>query len=241
MHIGLPALLQRLMPLNNRILSRYKALRHLPRHFLITAGLCLIIGASTVAYVIHARFNNHLGTIVIDAGHGGKDPGAVSCLGYPEKEINLRIARRVASILKKKRIQVIMTRTSDLSVDLDERAEITNHSSARLFVSVHANSCHRMTARGYSVHVAPSAANVSVQLAENIQTNLSETGLENRGLHHNNLYVLRRTRCPAALVEVGFVSNPAEAAKLRQTDTQNHIAKAIAQGVHQTLRVKAPK
>jgi N-acetylmuramoyl-L-alanine amidase len=197
------------------------------------------MGASTGAYVIHARFYNHLDTIVIDAGHGGKDPGAISCLGYPEKEINLRIARKIASILKKKRIRVIMTRTSDLFVDLDERAEIANHNGAGLFVSIHANSCNRTTARGYSVHIAPSAAKVSVQLAENIETNLSETGLTNRGLHRNNLRVLRQTRCPAALVEIGFVSNPAEAARLQQKDTQDRISQAIAKAIYQTLRNKA--
>ena len=88
------------------------------------------------------------GTVVIDAGHGGKDPGAISVKGFYEKPVNLSVARKVAAKLKQCGLRVVMTRSSDRFVELERRAEIANQYRADLFVSVHADSSLTRTHKG---------------------------------------------------------------------------------------------
>jgi len=90
--------------------------------------------------------------VVVDAGHGGQDPGAISKVGVKEKDINLDIAKRLAALLQQKNISVIMTRNSDRFIPLEKRAEIANFSDADIFVSIHANSNRVRSFKGLEVY-----------------------------------------------------------------------------------------
>lgn len=171
------------------------------------------------------------GLIVIDPGHGGKDPGAVSTLGYYEKEVNLAVARYLEGMLRQKGFATLMTRQSDLYVSLEERAAVANLHAADLFVSVHADSVDSSSPNGFTVYVARVASSRSTQVAQSIIRGLSGTGTNNRGLRKANYQVLVKTRCPAVLIELGYVSNPWEAQRLREPDMQRRLAQAIATGI----------
>lgn len=175
------------------------------------------------------------GLIVIDPGHGGRDPGAISYLGYYEKEVNLGIARRLNAILQKRGIQVIMTRQSDTYIDREERAAIANRAGADLFVSIHADANHDRIHQGFTVYIARSASQASRQFGRSIENALSRTGIPSKGLRTADYVVLVQTSGPAVLVETGFLSNPSEAAMLLDGSHQERIAAAIADGIINAL------
>lgn len=148
-----------------------------------------------------------MATIVIDAGHGGYDAGAVNGPRY-EKNDNLRIALAVGERLKKCGINVIYTRTTDVFIPLLERSRISNRQKVDLFVSFHRNSATNETANGVETLVYNNASQKSIQAAENLQKALVEAGIQsNRGVKRANLSVLRETNAPAILLELGFISN----------------------------------
>ena len=169
--------------------------------------------------------------VVIDPGHGGKDPGATSYLGNYEKNINLAIARKLAAILQKRGVQVVMTRQGDTFVELNDRADIANNAGADLFVSIHCDSMEDRTHRGFSVYISRSASEASRRLGRSIENTLSRIGISSKGLRTADYRVLVRTRCPAVLVECGYLSNPQEAALLMDGAYQDRIAAAIADGI----------
>ena len=169
--------------------------------------------------------------VVIDPGHGGKDPGAVSYLGNYEKDITLAIARKLAAILQRRGVQVVMTRQGDTFVELNDRADIANNAGADLFVSIHGDSMEDRTHRGFTVYIARSASEASRRLGRSIENALSRTGIPSKGLRTADYRVLVRTNCPAVLVECGYLSNPQEAALLMDGAYQDRIAAAIADGI----------
>jgi len=171
------------------------------------------------------------GLIVIDPGHGGKDPGAVSCLGYHEKEVNLAVAKYLDTMLRQKGFDTIMTRRSDVYVSLAERADLANRHAADLFVSVHADSVDSSSPNGFTVYAARAASSRSIQVAQSIIQDLSQTGIFNRGLRKANYQVLIKTQCPSVLIELGYLSNPWEAQRLRESNMQYRLARAIAMGI----------
>lgn len=169
-------------------------------------------------------------TIVIDAGHGGHDSGATSG-GTKEKDIALAVSKKVEGILKGKGFNVIMTRDDDTYVSLGGRSKMANDANADLFVSIHANSFTGEAANG--IETLHSGSNSSKKLSQGIQDELiKETGATDRGIKHRpNLAVLRGTKMPASLVELGFITNPNERAKLNNNSYQNKLAQAIARGI----------
>jgi len=171
------------------------------------------------------------GTVVIDAGHGGKDPGATSILGFYEKGVNLSVARQVAHLLEQRGLRVKMTRTSDYFVELEDRAAIANNLNADLFVSIHADSFPKSTRRGFTVYIARSASSSSRRAASAIARSMSGTGLNSFGVQTAGYHVLTGTRGPAVLVELGYLSNRREAALLRSSSFQNRLAQAVADGI----------
>ncbi len=175
------------------------------------------------------------GKVIVDAGHGGKDPGAISYLGYHEKEVNLGIARRLAAILQKRGVEVIMTRQGDTHIDKEERAAMANRAGADLFVSIHSDSNSDRIHQGFTVYIARSASEASRRLGRSIESALSRTGISSKGLRTADYVVLVKTSCPAVLVECGFLSNPSEAAMLLDGSHQDRIAAAIADGVMSVL------
>jgi len=171
------------------------------------------------------------GTIVIDAGHGGKDPGARSILGFYEKTVNLSVALEVARLLEQKGLRVKMTRTDDYFVELEDRAAIANNINADLFVSIHSDSFPKSSRRGYTVYIARAASSSSRRAAYAISRSMSGTGLNSFGVQTAGYHVLTGTRGPAVLVELGYLSNRREAALLRSSSFQDRLAKAVADGI----------
>ena len=175
------------------------------------------------------------GTVVIDPGHGGKDPGATSYLGDYEKTVNLSIARKVTSYLENRGIRVIMTRNSDIFIELNERADIANRAGADLFVSIHADAHPSRLTNGYTIYVARSASWSSKKIGVAVEQSMGQTGLASKGVRNSDFRVLVRTACPAILVECGYLSNPSDAALLRDSDFQDRVARSIADGIIASL------
>lgn len=169
--------------------------------------------------------------ITIDAGHGGKDPGAISSYGYKEKTVNLDVALQVAQILRDKGHRVIMTRDSDEFIELEERAAIANRSKADIFVSIHADSCATSSKNGFTIYVARSGSSASTRLANAIDNCMAQTGISSNSVRQADYRVLTHTNCPAVLIELGYLSNYWEAKQLKNVSMQKRLANSIANGI----------
>ena len=169
--------------------------------------------------------------IVVDPGHGGKDPGTTSRIGLREKTITLPVAKDLARLLKEDGFDVIMTRQSDVFIELDERAAIANRFSADLFVSIHADACPDPFMRGFTVYTCrdPSAGSLGVATA--VDEALHGASLEGLGIRQANYRVLVLTQCPAILVELGYLSNGLDAEMLADRANQARLARSIADGI----------
>ncbi|OHB65448.1 MAG: hypothetical protein A2Y77_09795 [Planctomycetes bacterium RBG_13_62_9] len=174
------------------------------------------------------------GLVVIDAGHGGKDPGTMVA-GIDEKHLVLSVARRVAALLSQRGVTVVMTRQDDRFIELEDRAEIANQRRADLFVSIHADSAPDRSITGYTLYTAPGASQ-AYSIAKSISAAMATTGSGTRGIREAEYKVLVLTRCPAVLVELGYLSNAAEARRLQDPAHQNRLAQAIADGILASLR-----
>lgn len=174
--------------------------------------------------------------IVIDAGHGGRDPGAVF-EERQEKDDVLRLALAVGEILEMNGIDVVYTRTEDVYDSPYEKSQIANASGADYFISIHRNAMPipgSATGIETLVYAQPGAA---VPLAEDINSQLEAVGFVNRGIiSRPGLVVLRRTDMPAVLVEVGFIDNPSDNALF--DEKFDEIANAIADGTLEFLGVE---
>lgn len=179
-----------------------------------------------------------LGVVVLDPGHGGKDPGAIAITRHYEKDIVLNVALAAARILRAEGVDVRMTRTTDKFEELPARAAVANRASADLFVSIHANSAPNRSARGAEVFVAGAASSASKSAAKKILAEFVALGMRNRGVKTANFVVLVRTTGPAVLVETGFISNLTEARLLASSRFQQKLGRAIADGILLYLRQK---
>ncbi len=177
-----------------------------------------------------------LGRVVIDAGHGGRDPGAIAADGPAEKTVNLAVARRVAGCLADAGVDVRMTRRDDRFIELNDRADFANRSGCDLFVSIHADSAPRTGAAGCTMYVARGADADSVTAAELLERRMMTVVGNSRGVREANFRVLVRTTCPAVLIETGFLSNAHEAALLADARYRQRIADAIARAIVDFLR-----
>lgn len=169
--------------------------------------------------------------VVVDAGHGGNDPGAVAA-GVQEKDVNLAIA-----LLVQKKSQaipgfrVVLIRTTDEYPALLERTALADDLGAALYLSIHANYHRDPKVCGVETWVDSSAKGESLRLAQAMQKALvAATGAQDRGVHRQTLY-LSHTSLPAALVEVGYLSCPTERAKLIDPTYQEKIAEGIIRGI----------
>ena len=167
--------------------------------------------------------------MVIDAGHGGRDIGAAGRKSN-EKDINLKTAKRVSKLIRKhcRHVEVIMTRTDDEYVTLSDRAGMANFFNADLFLSIHSNSA-RGWAEGTETFIHPSAKGTkSERFARLIQWEYINNGKrESRGVKTGNLAVLRKTRMPAVLTEIGFISNKEEEKFIKSRRGQKKIARCL--------------
>ena len=172
--------------------------------------------------------------VIIDAGHGGEEPGAMYD-GRREKDDALRLALAIGQILEKNGVDVVYTRTTDVFDTPLEKAQIANNSGADYFVSIHRNAMPVPGTGSGAMVLVYEDAGVPAMLAENIQRNLVQTGFNDLGIQERpGLIVLRRTQMPAALVEAGFIDNPAHTNFF--DENFDAIAQAIADGVLETIR-----
>lgn len=176
--------------------------------------------------------------IVIDAGHGGKDPGALSINKNKEKDLNLSVSLKLDQELRSLGYNTIMTRNTDEFIDLYERARIANDSYADVFVSIHGNSHDNKSIAGIQVLYCPATQSEKKEIdqhpfAKSIMDELLKaTGAVDKGIiQRPNLVVLRETKMPAVLVETGFLSNSAEEKLLFTEDYQNKIVNGIIKGI----------
>ena len=176
-------------------------------------------------------------TIVLDPGHGGKDPGAVNGKKH-EADANLAIAKKVGAKLKAKGYNVKYTRTKDVYFSLAERCRMSNNWDADLFVSIHLNAAASKEASGIETWRYTTVGNLTKELAKNVQGELiAATGWKDRGVKQSStLYVLKKTIASAVLVECGFISNDAECQKLFSEKWQNKIANGVVKGIEKTLK-----
>lgn len=166
--------------------------------------------------------------VVIDAGHGGTDAGAIGGGTY-EKDITLDVAKRVEDLLKKSGFAVLMTRSNDTYVSLQDRVAMSENYNPDIFVSIHVNSSVRPEITGVETHYYHQE---SMTLAQTVHSSLaSAVDSPNRGLFKSKFYVINHTTAPAILVEIGFISNSAERAQLVGEKRKQATAKAIADGV----------
>lgn len=184
--------------------------------------------------------------VVLDAGHGGQDSGAVGALDGQtilEKDIALAITYKTKEILESNGISVIMTRSDDTFKTLQERPELANNANAAIFVSIHINSVEGIpTASGTEVYYAESNnggtyGTTSANLAQNILDRMiANMGSVNRGVKTAEHAVTKRSLMPAALAEVGFITNETELRNMISEDYQYKTAQGIAEGIMTTLQ-----
>jgi len=215
-------------------------------------------------------------TVVLDAGHGGHDPGALGSIIH-EKDLNLAVTLNLGSIIEQnfKDVKVVYTRKTDKYLTLQERADIVNENHANLFICIHTNSSLSASAYGaesFTLGLAKSKANLDVAMRENsvillekdykskykgfdptsvdsyimfefmqdkyidksndLASNIQKQFVNycnrsDRGVRQAGFWVLHRSACPSVLVELGFISNPAEERYLSSDKGQNEMAKAI--------------
>nr|WP_300656601.1 N-acetylmuramoyl-L-alanine amidase [uncultured Acetatifactor sp.] len=170
--------------------------------------------------------------VVIDPGHGGSDGGTVSG-GTIEKDINLSVALKLKAVLEDDDIDVVMTRSSDEYLSLEQRATAANDAGADFFISLHCN-YYEEDARiaGLECYYSSPDATESKAYAESIVEAVSlSDGMKARTAKDEGYYVLLNTRMPAVLVEMGFLSNDSERRKLADDDYQETLSQKIAEGI----------
>jgi len=205
--------------------------------------------------------------ILLDPGHGGKDPGKVhGTLNYTEKAATLDTALRLKLLLEKRGFEVLLTRDKDVAIDLDDRAPMATKAKADLFVSLHYNGgaagdttsagieTYCLTPTGqHSTNKASGRADLTsepgnrydlfnLQLAFNVQRQLlAQTGAEDRGIRRARFAVLRTLTCPGILIEGGFVSSRVEGAQIANAAYRQKLAQAIADGIADYARLLRAK
>lgn len=169
-------------------------------------------------------------TIVLDAGHGGRDSGAIGSI-YIEKNLTLSTVLMVADLLEQAGANVVLTRDSDTYVTLSDRVNSSHVNNADAFISVHYNAS---TSTSNGIMTFYYTEEKDEDLAQSIQSELrSSSGLKDRGVRYGNYQVIRENHNPAVLVELGFLSNPSEEKIIGTTSQQHKVAQAITKGIIQ--------
>lgn len=217
----------------------------IPAYFVVLICFILsgIYGSQAVtAYSEKVVFDNRT-CVIIDAGHGGEDGGAISCSGIKESNFNLEISKRINDLLNLIGVRTYMIRCEDISIykegshtiaakkvsDLKERVRIINQTENAVLISVHQNYFHDSKYSGTQVFYANT--NNSEQLAKNLQQNF-KTALQPNNKRQakktSGIYLMEHITCPGVLIECGFLSNPKEEAYLRDAEYQKDITAVIS-------------
>ena len=178
---------------------------------------------------------NRRAFVVIDAGHGGNDPGAIGTAKTQEKKIALAVSEYLQHYLEGDNIQAVMTRSEDMEVLLQPRVDVANLRNADLFVSIHLNSMPpgNTHVRGIETYYTTPQ---SQALADTLHRYMiKELGAQDRRVRKRGLFVTRKTKMPSVLLEIGFLSSPEEEALLSNANYQRRVAKAIRDGIYDYL------
>lgn len=168
-------------------------------------------------------------TIVIDPGHGGKDSGTIGVIGTLEKDLNLRTAQLLASKLKTAGAKVILTRSNDIFIPLQNRVDISHFYHADAFISLHYDSINDSSVNGVtSYYYTANQKKLATSLHKSI---IEATDRKDRGVRQNTFVVLKENRQAASLLELGYLSNPAEEQTLLSSKYQETITTAIYHGL----------
>ncbi len=187
--------------------------------------------------------------VVLDAGHGGRDPGKVGCNEILEKDINLQIAERIKMYLEKNDIRVVMTREEDEMLgnpgegeskkmgDMRGRMAVIEENNPEIVVSIHQNSYPSPEVHGAQVFFYQGSAEGSrlATFLQNSLVQLTDPDNKRKIKADSNYYLLKNISVPTVIVECGFLSNPAEAEKLTSPDYQDRVAWAVHMGILQYL------
>jgi N-acetylmuramoyl-L-alanine amidase len=178
--------------------------------------------------------------VLVDPGHGGSDPGAVGLNGTKEKDFTLKLSLKLRDALVKEGAKVVMTRTRDIDVhssnatakdELQARVDIGIKAKADIFVSVHSNASVKREQGGLSTYYYAKTHSDAL-LAESVQNSLTRGfALDNKGVRQADFYVTKRSPMPAILLEIAFISNPAEEKLLNSNWFQNKVVACIVQGI----------
>jgi N-acetylmuramoyl-L-alanine amidase len=172
--------------------------------------------------------------IVIDAGHGGSELGAIGCLGDYEKDINLKIAMALSEILSSTGANIIMTRECDANVSLENRVQLARNNNANIFVSIHLNSIPDIKMdihknRGTTVYYYnPNSKNLAKSVSESL---VSSIGTKDDGIKTASFAVIRPTDYIGILVETAFMTNPLDSVLYKSDDFAQKSAQGIAEGI----------
>ncbi len=181
--------------------------------------------------------NNYNGRILImvDAGHGGKDPGTIGINGIQEKNIILPISQHLEQFLTSQGLKVIMTRSSDYFVSLEGRTQMANRAGADLFVSIHANAINlsRPDVNGLETYYYQSGGGLANAIHRSV---LQRMNIRDRGVRTARFYVLRNSSMPSVLVEVGFLTGREDHANLTNPDYRRRMAEAIGFGILEYIK-----
>jgi N-acetylmuramoyl-L-alanine amidase len=216
-------------------------------------GLCILLCAFVLArksavFVQSERAGSAPLCIVVDAGHGGDDPGKIGINDALEKDINLQIALKLQKLLEQNNIKVVMTRDTDQGLysdgatnkkaeDMQTRCKIIEDSDALFTVSIHQNSYTSPEIQGAQVFYY-GQSETGKKLAETLQSALIEQvnpDNHREAKANESYYLLKKTPTPTVIVECGFLSNPAEAELLLQEEYQDKLVNAIYSGIETYL------
>lgn len=189
-------------------------------------------------------------TLVIDAGHGGKDPGRErgSKTRLHEKSLNLSVALKLGEYIKKNlpNVTVLYTRTTDVFLSLEERIDFAHNNNADFFMSIHCNSSPKQYVNGFEVHVHTEEQKASLLWAKLLIDDMkNRAGRPSRGIKDlekrgHNLYVVQRAKIPSILVECGFMTNPTEEKYLNSDYGQTLIASSLFRSFRTFIQQKIP-
>ena len=185
-------------------------------------------------------------TVVLNAGHGGEDKGAIAADGTTEAQLSLEIVRQIQALNKNEKIKLVLTRDADLTQSVVAVSEFANAQSPDLFVSIHLNnvegtSANKTKYEGAEIYMAAKDKAVdydaNYKLANNLAATLQEIGTPFNGVktREKGIWVLQAVQCPSALIEAGYLSNNKELAKIKNADYQKKLAASILRGIENYL------
>ncbi len=217
-----------------------------PAILLVLSVMCMlvfsVIWQGSTAVVSHLD-KGHI--VILDPGHGGYDPGAITKQGVYEKSINLQIAQKVKEMLEPSGIEIFLTRDEDIDyvpdgvrgkstkkqIDLNHRIEMAKEVNADVFVSLHVNATASGQESGSETFYHYQSES-GKRLAELIQQEMIKIpGMNRRIAKPGDFYIVKNTSMPAVIVEVGYLSSLKEQKKLQQSWYQEQLARAIAKGI----------